>query len=554
MFSASAANTDFTVATTVENITRGADNQTLTVAEAVANVSVGADTQTNTVGTTRTNISEVKASRTLAVGTLPINTESITIGACVVTFTTTLGATSDQTDCSSNTAIIDTDLNAGNIPRSPAEIAYVLAHLIGVRDASHGSLSANLNGSSVTFSTTGAETSTSTIAFTDSTSGKITSTNSVAGVIPVAQVSTVTPANIEKGDTFTVIINGTTISYTAEFNTVAVVTAGLTAAINASSQAANVTAADRGTRVDITSDTAGTAFTLWAGTANRTTTVAQVDTVTPANVEVGDTFTVIVNGSSISYTATAGTVANVTAGLTAAVNDSAQASNVTATNQTVRLDITSDISGNPFTISGGTINRPPVTQVSTVTPATIKPEETVYVSVNDEKYYYTTKIGDSAANVASGLKTAITSTAVTVSGTDSIILSAAVSGTPFTVGAGFSCITMSSTTGLVRKNLRVGNLSGNIRVGDITKTGAKIIWDTNGLADGTIYISKVKSKLKKRRISSKVLSFSDSTNSLSHGFVLAGLRSNTRHYFMIVSGNSRSDIYSFYTKNPKLFN
>ena len=58
--------------------------------------------------------------------------------------------------------------------------------------------------------------------------------------------------------------------------------------------------------------------------------VAQISTLTPANVNVNDTFTAIINGTSISYIAGAATVADVVAGLVAAINLSAQNVNVTA--------------------------------------------------------------------------------------------------------------------------------------------------------------------------------------------------------------------------------
>ncbi|MDD2565975.1 MAG: hypothetical protein PHZ26_03465, partial [Candidatus Gracilibacteria bacterium] len=79
--------------------------------------------------------------------------------------------------------------------------------------------------------------------------------------------------------------------------------------------------------------------------------VAQISTVTPANVEVGDTFTATINGVAVSFVATVATVANVTAGLTAAINLSAQAANVTATDSTTHVTITSDIAGTAFTIA-----------------------------------------------------------------------------------------------------------------------------------------------------------------------------------------------------------
>jgi hypothetical protein len=47
--------------------------------------------------------------------------------------------------------------------------------------------------------------------------------------------------------------------------------------------------------------------------------VAQVTKITPANVLVGDTFTITCNGKSVVYVALAATVADVVAGLIAAL-------------------------------------------------------------------------------------------------------------------------------------------------------------------------------------------------------------------------------------------
>lgn len=58
---------------------------------------------------------------------------------------------------------------------------------------------------------------------------------------------------------------------------------------------------------------------MWVGGA---AVVRQLNTITPGSVDIGDTFTVTINNKSVTFTATAATVANVTAGLTAALNAS----------------------------------------------------------------------------------------------------------------------------------------------------------------------------------------------------------------------------------------
>jgi len=75
-----------------------------------------------------------------------------------------------------------------------------------------------------------------------------------------------------------------------------------------------------------------------------------------------------------------------------------------------------------------------VAQVVTITPADITTGETVTVTINDLDYSYEIQTGDTAAEVVTGLKTAITNPDVTTSGTDTLILTANVAGTAFTVG------------------------------------------------------------------------------------------------------------------------
>ena len=291
-----------------------------------------------------------------------------------------------------------------------------------------------------------------------------------ATVAAVAQISTLTPANVEIGDIFTATINSVDIQFVATATTVANVTAWLTAAINLSAENWVVTAVDWTTLITITSDVAWTAFTLtgtatngwgndtqtltaatwtanvaavaqvdtvtltgtsgtavmsgvgglsepitfalawttdltqtaadfvttsaadyavvgitvtssaatiiftaavaWtahaapvvtnatgdlAGTNAATTAnvaaVAQISTATPALVEIGDTFTATLNGTAVAFVATAATVANVTAGLTAAINLSAQAGVLTAVDSTTTVTITSDAAWTAFTIT-----------------------------------------------------------------------------------------------------------------------------------------------------------------------------------------------------------
>lgn len=96
----------------------------------------------------------------------------------------------------------------------------------------------------------------------------------------------------------------------------------------------------------------------WIGGA---TAVAQVDTFVPANVEIGDVFTLTATGenssiAAITFTATAATVANVAAGLVAAWNASTNAlhTGVTASGGTTNVVLTADTAGIPFHVTSST--------------------------------------------------------------------------------------------------------------------------------------------------------------------------------------------------------
>lgn len=106
--------------------------------------------------------------------------------------------------------------------------------------------------------------------------------------------------------------------------------------------------------------------------AASTAGAAQVNTVTIANtVEAGDIFTTTINGTEYSFTATAATTANVSAGLVAAINADTNCL-VTATDTTDEFTLTADTAGIPFTVSvatteagGGTSDSQTITNAAT---------------------------------------------------------------------------------------------------------------------------------------------------------------------------------------------
>jgi len=116
---------------------------------------------------------------------------------------------------------------------------------------------------------------------------------------PVAQVDTVTmTGTFEVGDSYTAVINGVSISYTAAASdtTLNNIRDGLIANINSNTSVnSKVTAAATGTGIfTLTSDTAGTAFTTTVSAANGGATADNAATVatTTANTETTVTNTV----------------------------------------------------------------------------------------------------------------------------------------------------------------------------------------------------------------------------------------------------------------------
>lgn len=112
---------------------------------------------------------------------------------------------------------------------------------------------------------------------------------------------------------------------------------------------------------------------LWRGDAQA---VAQVNTVTPASVAIGNTFTVTINGKNVTYTAAAATTADVVNGLLALLQASTipEFLEVTWTaNGTSNIVGTAATAGEPFTqtssASGGTATLTTATTTTSSGPA-----------------------------------------------------------------------------------------------------------------------------------------------------------------------------------------
>lgn len=92
------------------------------------------------------------------------------------------------------------------------------------------------------------------------------------------------------------------------------------------------------------------------GIGKRTTAVAQVNTVSITTVANAFAYVVTINGLAITYTSDADALGSeIQAGLVAAINGSAQAANVTASNGAgTSVVVTCDVAGQGFTIAVGT--------------------------------------------------------------------------------------------------------------------------------------------------------------------------------------------------------
>ncbi len=248
----------------------------------------------------------------------------------------------------------------------------------------------------------------------------------VVAVSAVAQISIVTPASIEIGDTFTITINGTAYAFVATDATVQSVVEGLQPLVDADSA---VTCTEDDTKVTCTADSAGTAFTISSGatnvdggadtqtlTANTTqenvsavSAVAQVNTITiGGTVEAGDVFTATLpTVGAVDYTVTGGdaTTDNIATGLNATIQASTDyaSQDFTSSVDASVITLTAKAAGTGFTQTSGTTNRTAVAQVVTFTPASVTAGETFRATINGTDYDYTASGGDSEDTVVSAL-------------------------------------------------------------------------------------------------------------------------------------------------------
>lgn len=360
----------------------------------------------------------------------------------------------------------------------------------------------------------------------------------------VAEVYRVTPAHVQVGDTFTVVINGTSIDFIATVATVANVTLGLTNAINGTTGIQDlVLAADQTTYLSITSKTAGTPFTCTSSatagttTTNQKTTVAtttpntpytapeaQQEKLTPAIVEIGDIFTATINGHACSYEATEATVADVCNGLAATINLNVDVKDdVTAVDHVTYITIISEIAGTgftcvPSTTDGGGNNTqtltketlqvnvveiPAVAQVSTATPANVEIDDTFRVTINSHNVDFVATAA-TVANVVAGLVSAINAD-VTVKDvvlaenitSTYVKITAKVAGTAFTIAgsaiAGTGANNQSAASVLYTNNVQavtvqqiVANQAAVAQVSRVTPTNVEVNDSFSVTVNGTV--------------------------------------------------------------------
>ena len=334
---------------------------------------------------------------------------------------------------------------------------------------------------------------------------------------------------VEATDTYSVTVNGTTLTYTvtgAEAN-IGAVRDALVTALNANTTiTAAVTAAANGDdSITLTAKKPGTAFTASTAAVNvgvtadntavsvnaqpnkaatnprvfnanafdsngkartavltfeKTTTqnqwnltvttdrdaVAQIDTVTLAgSVEATDTFSVTVNGTTLTYTVTGGE-ANIDAirdALVTQINGNATVSGVitaAAGSGTGQLTLTAKTAGTTFTSTAAATNRTAVTQSDSITiGGTFEVGDIYTATVNGVAFPYTSIGGDTNATVATNLAALINAgPAVSASAAGSVItITAAAAGTPYTLSAvgatGGVNTTQTATAAVVTANL-----------------------------------------------------------------------------------------------------
>lgn len=264
-----------------------------------------------------------------------------------------------------------------------------------------GFTSINASGNTgTTVDVTAAAVSNSGVTFTGGASKLVAAGSNDSGNVKALVTIGATGNALTVGQTITVNVNGTTFVYTAPAAgaTAAQVATDIAAAINAQGVGLPATVAQTGGNVlGAAAATASggnivlqhtAAFEVQAtkgvGVA-ATTTIAdsllggqQVNVVTAGTVEIGDTFTVTINGTAYGFTATAATAANVATGLAAAITGANVAGISSAVASGNELIITSQLGQTNLVIAsttdGGGANTQTLVDVTNINMTTVNNE------------------------------------------------------------------------------------------------------------------------------------------------------------------------------------
>lgn len=337
-----------------------------------------------------------KATRTLTVNTTPGDSETITIGTCVVSFLSGTEASTNDTNCNNNNASIYTQITDDffNLTvLSETEVATLLQSLSNVSDTGHGALTVSApSATTARFTTTGSETSATEISFTDNTGGDITSSASSPGVLvaAAATASLTVPSALSAGSLdHSVTIDGVAITLGSSASsepsvarTKAEVAADIAAASFSSgtSYGANgaYTASASGDTVTFTRSATGSGGNASITIADATYgSVAQVVTFTPANLLDGPIYiySITINGVTSEYRYRNATAKGIVENFNNAFSSHAD---VDCTEDDVTLTCTASNPGTAFTYSTS-VTLVPNTGSSNVSPPppASKPSPTV---------------------------------------------------------------------------------------------------------------------------------------------------------------------------------
>ena len=327
-----------------------ADTKLITI-EAVAAVTE------ETTGT----ISEIAAGNT----STPVSSVTKIAGASissagdVVSFKTTIGSQAFDIDVSASS---DLSNLASAMQSGIRSISGFEAVTVAV-DSNTDLLITDDQGRGITEADTKLITIEAVAAVTEETTGTISTTAAGSeAVAAVAQVDTltVTQGTAESGDVYTVTVNDGNNNFTATYTTDGFednsddIASAIADAVNDETGGiyfpviADATGSSSG-QLTLTADIGGTGFTTTFSVTNRAA-VAQVVTITPADVTAGENFIVTINGTPYSYLADDGDgVAEVVTGLVNAINDTEVPA--AANTDNAYLTLTANTPGTPFTYS-----------------------------------------------------------------------------------------------------------------------------------------------------------------------------------------------------------